>query len=168
MENENDDKISDLKSACQTTQQMYIHEAQLLWQRYNVLLVVNSMLLAMLGFVKLPFLSISISLAGIITCFLWYQITVRGFASTVQWARELENMEKSLPDSLKVFTRRRERISGSKRSWLSKNIFSVHKIAYCLIIIFFIMYVIFLLNAHSETANQIKTNHTDSPNGMKP
>lgn len=77
-----------------------ISESEILWNRYNALLVFNSLLLTSIGFVygnKFEFPSIilkSLPVFGLITCYLWFITTFRGFQWIKFWitsARKIED-----------------------------------------------------------------------------
>ena len=175
MENKNLNKESslysdrdDTKIAHQTVCTMYTHEAQLVWHRYNVLLVANSILLAIIGIISSKnslslIFSISLPVVGFVLCIIWHSMTKKGFAATVHWAWEAERIESSLPEIMRAFSNRRNRINGAsvtytvgnktrlvRNSWLSRHIFSIHRLSYAIIWLFGIIYLLFIFEGIKE------------------
>lgn len=82
-------------------------EGEILWNRYNALLVFNSLLITGIGFLykgddkgALPTLiAFSLPIAGLVSCYLWFIVTHRSFQWIKYWitsARKIE--EKYLID----------------------------------------------------------------------
>ena len=68
----------------ETAIELLIHEGSLTWNRYNVYLVANSVILASIGILESAnndtlVLSICLTTVGIILCIAWYLLTLRGF-----------------------------------------------------------------------------------------
>lgn len=128
-----------------------ISEGEILWNRYSALLVFNSILISAIGFsyqssIKLPSIIIlSLPIAGLFSCYLWFIVTLRGFQWTEHWiitARKIE--EKYLrDDNLEL-----DPISNGKNKrkevigWPNTRISS-----YILISIMVILYLLFLFYA---------------------
>lgn len=75
-------------------------ESEILWNRYNAMLVFNSLLITAIGFtyqpgIKLPANVIPfLPIAGLISCFMWFIVTLRGFQWIDHWiisARKIES-----------------------------------------------------------------------------
>ncbi|HUD20336.1 MAG TPA: hypothetical protein VMR81_07880 [Patescibacteria group bacterium] len=127
-----------------------ISESEILWNRYNALLVFNSILITAIGFsyqgnLNLPLLVVaSLPIAGLLSCYLWFIVTLRGFQWIKFWtvtARKIE--EKYLPDDNPILNpinngkNHREDVVG----WPKTQIAS-----YILILVTAILYLIFLAN----------------------
>ena len=101
MKNNNDEK-SNLLAAYQAAVDLKTYEGTLVWSRYGVMLTIHTGVIAVLGILNnnakvvssyeslvIPFMSI----IGLVFCYWWYIVTVRGFATNKYWtysARELE------------------------------------------------------------------------------
>ncbi|MEZ5943629.1 MAG: hypothetical protein R3C18_19720 [Planctomycetaceae bacterium] len=74
-----------LREAQSRVDTLLSHESNLVWTRYNVFLVANSMSIAAAGVLvdqPIPcFVQITLCICGLFTCALWYLLTVRGFAN---------------------------------------------------------------------------------------
>ncbi|MGB3477835.1 MAG: hypothetical protein WBB67_01600 [bacterium] len=88
---------------------LWTTDGQAVWSKFNAMLLANSILIASIGFFinsQQYFLSIYMSIAGLVLCLLWYFIIKRGFDYYKYWifsARELE--EKYLGKPLKIVSR---------------------------------------------------------------
>lgn len=78
---------------------MRIAESQIQWERYNAMLVVNTIFIALMGFTFDPKFKVPILVEqilpplGIVLCYLWIQMTKRGFMWVKFWtdlARTIE------------------------------------------------------------------------------
>src|SRR2546421_1733593 len=86
-------------------------ECQANWSRSNVMLVANSILIAVLSLAlinqrPLPLLVLYLSLLGLVLCATWFLLTKRGFNYLTYWvmsARELEELY--LADPVKTLSR---------------------------------------------------------------
>jgi len=128
-------------------------ESEILWSRYNALLVFNSILIADIGFTyKDPFPSIVITflpIAGLISCYLWFTMTLRGFQWIDHWidsAREIEeehllegadSKKVSQLDPIAKGNEKKNKIVGWPRTAGA---------SYVLILMIAILYVIFLIS----------------------
>jgi len=83
---------------------LYTSEGQIQWSRYNAMLIVNTIFIAVIGFAfdlspsqNLPFLikyALPFTpLLGIIICLLWYRMTERGFIWMKHWIQKANNLE---------------------------------------------------------------------------
>lgn len=79
---------------------MRIAESQIQWERYNAMLVVNTIFMTLIGLTLNPNSNVPILVKqilpplGIILCLLWLQMTKRGFMWTKFWtdlARTIED-----------------------------------------------------------------------------
>ncbi len=94
----NDPQIEDARVGYQAAVQLWTYEGEQNWARFNVMLVANSIIIAVLGLVitgAQPSLSASVvlSIVGLILCLTWFLITKRGFDYQKYYvlsARELE------------------------------------------------------------------------------
>ena len=87
------------------------YEGHMVWFRYSAMLVANSIVMAVIGYVisseqRLTLLLIGMPIAGLILCRIWLIINARGFDYFFYWlfsARELE--ENYLRDPVQTFSR---------------------------------------------------------------
>jgi len=91
--------------------QMWYYYGEVLWQKYNALLVANSIVIAAIGFVSIgqdtfSALSLILPVLGLILCATWFLIAVRGVAYHMYFmhsAREIE--EEYLANEVKSLAR---------------------------------------------------------------
>lgn len=102
------DKSIDLENArvkYQVAIDKNISESEIQWSRYNAILFFNSILIAAIGFVydnafvgNILFkesLALFLPLFGLIICFLWLQMTIRGFQWIDHWIGTARKIEKN-------------------------------------------------------------------------
>lgn len=142
----------------QTIVSLYLHEGDLLWQRFNMFLVAHSIFLSAIGLFltldkHIAIVDIFLPIIGVILCFFWLIITWRGYSSREHWTLHAEEIEKAMGNEINVFTKRKHRIMGKsikydlgkvkiekKIGFLFSKIFPIHKISYYVIIIFLLVY----------------------------
>jgi hypothetical protein len=79
---------------------LWTYEGQLIWARYNAMLVANSVVLAAIGLTvgdddASLALGAGLPIAGMVLCVLWWNLIVRGFDYYAYWilsAREIEEL----------------------------------------------------------------------------
>jgi hypothetical protein len=77
---------------------LWIAEGEQIWARFNAMLVVNSIIVAVIGFAlagqrMLPIITVSLPIAGLVVCAVWYVLMKRDFeyqAYLIYSAREIE------------------------------------------------------------------------------
>lgn len=92
------DSIETARSAYGAAISLMTYEGNLIWAKYNAMLVANSIILSAAGISATPKLdspwwSIGLALAGLLITVSWFLLTKRGFDNYVYWifsARELE------------------------------------------------------------------------------
>lgn len=147
----------------QVATNLWIYEGELLWSKFNALLVANSIVLASIGLAisapsSLMVFSTGMPVVGIVLCVLWFQLTNRSFGNYKYWifsAREIE--EKFLSDSVKIVSRGGDFADGKKVSLqigsqpkqlelnrLGKDL-RAEWASYVIIGLFLVMYVIILI-----------------------
>jgi len=108
----NQNRIENALLGYQVATNLEIYEGHMIWARFSAMLVANSIVIAVTGFIigqgqgPLPTFSIGMPIAGFILCFLWWIINERGFYYFEFWfcsARELEEMY--LKEPVKTFSR---------------------------------------------------------------
>ena len=90
---------------------MWSFEGEVNWSRSNVMLVANSIIIAVLSLAlinqrPLPVLILYLSILGLVLCTTWFLLTKRGFNYLTYWvmsARELEELY--LADPVKTLSR---------------------------------------------------------------
>ncbi len=135
----------------QTSIDKNVTEGEILWNRYNAMLVFNSILIAAIGLtfqptIKLPpIITVFLPIAGLISCYLWFITSLRGFQWIHFWiasARKIE--EEYLTDENEELNpiinalEHKSEIIGWPR---------VETASYFLIIIVGIIYILFLLKS---------------------
>ena len=87
------------KSQYEACVNMRIAEGQIQWERYNAMLVINTIFMGFVGFTfskefNIPnLIKLTLPFLGILLCLLWLQMTQRGFMWVIFWtnkAREIE------------------------------------------------------------------------------
>ena len=95
----NSDSAADkIKLGYEKAIELWIYEGQLIWARFNAMLIENTIVVTIIGFFvtkdPTPYLVTCIlSAAGIVLCMAWYIMMQRGFGYYKYWifsARELE------------------------------------------------------------------------------
>jgi len=121
-------------------------EGQIQWARFNAILVVNTIFLAIIGFTYnnnfLPVSRQMLAVLGIVLCFLWFQMTKRGF----MWirffttkARKIEEIENK-KYSVNPF------MEGYEHKQMSDEIFNTRNASFIIIGIFTAIYFFILLS----------------------
>ena len=88
----------DIRIKYQAAIDLFIHEGQVQWNRYNAMLVVNTALFGLITLSKgLPPILIFLSpIFGLILCNYWKGMTMRGFTWMSHWIIEANKLEKHL------------------------------------------------------------------------
>jgi hypothetical protein len=89
---------------------IWTFQGQMNWNRFNVILVANSVIIAVIsakrsGADPLPPLIVSLAILGIILCIAWVLITARGFAYLTYWFRCATELERHLGDGIRTTSR---------------------------------------------------------------
>jgi hypothetical protein len=150
--------IEKVRFGYQMITNLWFYEGNLLWSKFNALLVANSILLASLGLLikfESTFsksLSIWIPLAGIILCTLWFFLTKRGFEYYDYWISNARKIEEDYPnDFLPIVSRGHDFVEGKDKEmrmgFLARFI-KARKNSYVIIFLFFITHLIifFIIN----------------------
>jgi amino acid permease len=90
---------------------LWTYQGTLNWNRFNVMLVANSIILAVVGISftsqhPLPVFTILLPILGLVLCVAWFFLTVRGYDFQTYWAlsaRELE--ERYFANTIKTLAR---------------------------------------------------------------
>lgn len=167
MPNKKDDKLTLDKAIAKYNVAINknISESEVLWSRYNTMLVFNSILIAAIGLsyqdnIHLPYLiKIFLPIAGLITCYLWYSTTSRGFKWIEYWiiaARKFEEKKGLLKDDEIELN---PIVNGNEFRKEDKGWLRTENASKILILLIVIIYVIFLfyslgLNFSSKTFNR--------------
>ncbi len=159
----NQDKKGNARIGYQVAITLWAYEGQLVWSKFNAMLLANSIVLAVIGLAissqrELPMFTIGMPIAGLIFCVLWFLITKRGFDNYTYWilsARELE--EQHLTDVVKIVSRGGNVAEGKKikltingknkdyqMSWFGRLV-RVEWASYLVIAVFAVMYIIILI-----------------------
>jgi len=154
-------KKEDVRLGYQVATDLWAYEGQLLWSKFNAMLVANSIVLATIGLgisasSKLAIFTKGMPLAGLAFCLLWFLVTKRGFDNYIYWvlsARELE--EQYLSDAVKTVSRGGDLADGKKVHFKINNqtkeyqmsflgSFKVRQSSYLVIALFAAMYILIL------------------------
>jgi hypothetical protein len=108
----------DIRAGYQSAVDFWVHEGELIWARFNAMLVANTLMVTAIGFLltgskTLSFLTIALSFVGFLLCWMWILITQRGFDYFKYWiwsARELE--QKLSSGAVKTVSRGAEFAAG--------------------------------------------------------
>lgn len=77
----------------------HISEGNILWNRYNAILVFNTILITAIGLsyqdgVSLPpLVKIFLPIAGLVVCYIWFIVTLRGFQWIEFWITKARKIE---------------------------------------------------------------------------
>jgi len=127
---------------------MRIAESQIQWERYNAMLVVNTIFIGLIGFTfssdfNFPILVKQVlSPLGIVLCLLWFQMTKRGFMWTKFWtdlARTIEE-EHEIKNQINPF------VEGLIHKSRHETILKTANASYLVIFIFVSIYLIIFAN----------------------
>jgi len=119
-ESVNQPEIDNARIGYQVAVSLWIYEGELLWSKFNTLIVANSIILATTSLTMstsncLKVFSIGMPIVGITLCGLWFLLAKRGFSNHRYWilsARELE--ENFLRNSVKTISRGGDFRDGKK------------------------------------------------------
>lgn len=140
------------KAALDVAIQMYMYEGELIWSRFNSMLVANSVLVAIIGFSYLstaplassPVVTIGAPLAGIVVTVIWGYLTELGTSHLDNWLvarRELQEAFFHGDHAVHVLDRvaARARPSGKARR------FRAHHVQHVVTAVFLLLYSTFML-----------------------
>jgi hypothetical protein len=158
-------QIEDVRVGYQVAVSLWTYEGAQNWARFNVMLVANSITLALLGLVvtserPAPSISVVMSLVGLVLCSAWFLITKRGFDYQKYYvlsARELEehftssvirtvSRGGSFADGHLVTLEVGGKAKELQMSWWSRRA-SAGDISIFVIVLFAVVYVLALLQA---------------------
>jgi hypothetical protein len=94
----------------QVAMNLWTFQGQINWNRFNVMLVANSVIVAVIGSMlsggnPLPSLIISLAVLGFVLCIVWVLLTARGFGYLSYWFLCAVELEKQLGGDVKIFSR---------------------------------------------------------------
>lgn len=92
------EKLENARMKYQIAIDKNISESDILWSRFNAMLTFNGIFIALIGFIykedlNMPILPSLLPILGLMTCYLWYSVTYRGFRWIEFWivrARRIE------------------------------------------------------------------------------
>jgi len=131
--------------AFETIRQLYAYEGNLVWGRYNAMLVANGILVAAIGLFwtnEKPLMAALLIGAGLMVCVVWCQLTRIGFRMQREYLTWAEEFETHKAEAERIFTRAANVCHGS---------FGVNRCAGLIIGLFVIIYVcaaVLLLSSH--------------------
>ena len=162
-ESDNQNKKENARIGYQVATTLWTYEGQLVWSKFNAMLVANSIVLAVIGLAissqhELPVFTIGMPIAGLIFCAMWFLVTKRGFDNYIYWilsARELE--EQHLTDVVKTVSRGGDFADGKEiqltingktkkhqMSWFGR-LLRVEWASYLVIAVFAVIYIIIFI-----------------------
>ncbi len=97
----------------QTAVQLWIYEGELIWSKFNAMLVANSIVIGILGiaissndFIVPKYYIIGLVAVGIVLCLAWYQLMKRGYDTLIYWIFSASEIESNhLNPTIKTFQR---------------------------------------------------------------
>lgn len=112
--------VDDARIAYQTAISLWVYEGNLIWSKFNAMLVANSIVLAVVGFAQSSTVlshavKTALPVVGTLLCLFWLHLTKRGFDYCVYWivsARELE--EKYFSAEVRTVSRGGRFANGSR------------------------------------------------------
>ena len=123
-------------------------EAQIQWERFNAMLVVNTIFMTLLGlsFVNEnkipPIIRHMLPILGIFLCILWNRMTGRGFMWTKFWITKARNIEEKFGSNNQI----NPIIDGYKYHLQHEETFNTRQASSLIIWIFIIIYLIIFMN----------------------
>jgi len=137
---------------------LWTYEGEQVWNRSNVMLVANSIVVAVIGLVitsqrPVPVLTVVLPITGLILCAVWFLLMKRGFDYSVYYvlsARELK--EQYLADPVKTVSRGGDFASGkvvtleiggasiTRRMSIWSRLLRAERASYIVIIVFAVLY----------------------------
>lgn len=144
---------------------LWAHAGEEVWARFNVMLVANSIIIAVIGFAMtgqraVPAITVLLPVIGIVLCALWFVMMRRAFDYQdyfILSARELE--EKYLVDPVRTLSRGAAFSDGkpvslevagasvTRRMSLCSRLMRAKKASYVVVITFVVVYLVMLLQA---------------------
>ena len=127
---------------------MRIAESQIQWERYNAILVVNTIFLALIGFTFNSNSVVPIVVKqilpplGIILCWLWFQVTKRGFMWTKFWTDLARTIEEKNGEKNQINPFMEGLIHKAK----NETIINTQIASYLIIYIFISIYTVIFIN----------------------
>lgn len=151
----------DLRAAYQNATALWVYEGNLVWSKFNAMLVANSVVAAVIGFAVGSAAQEALPRAmcglGLVLCGLWFVLTKRGFDNYAYWIFSARELEGYLGDQVVVVSRGGTFADGDevtipietrsrdlRVSWISRQ-FTASWIAYLVILVFAAIYIVFLL-----------------------
>lgn len=145
MNNLDSDRLENIRTKYQNAITLKDSESQIQWNRYNAILVINTILLGLIGlnyssntdlcYIFGDFLQY-MPLVGILICILWFIVTWKGFKWSQFWIEEANKLEKDLVGGINPIQE-----GAIRRSKYLKTEYA----AYIIIVIFLLIYVYLLL-----------------------
>ena len=155
--------VENARIGYQTAIELWAHSGDEVWARFNVMLVANSIIIAIIGFLltadQIPIaIAIILPIVGIILCILWVIMMKRGFDYQLYYllaARELEEMY--LLEPIQTISRGGIYASGEeiyltldgKKSSFRMSFWSrflrAHIASYLVVILFILVYISLLV-----------------------
>jgi hypothetical protein len=144
-----------------------ISESEILWNRYSTILIFNSILITAIGLsyqdnIVLPGqIKIFLPIAGLLTCFIWWFITWRGFYWIDHWidcAREIEDKYLKKSSDNEKNQSWNPVLYGYEKS-KNRKIVNTNNAAYLLILLMAVTYALFLIFP-SSSYSRIKNKKT--------
>ena len=158
-----DSEIEDIRLGYQAAIDLLVYEGELIWARFNAMLVANTIIITIIGFSisssrPLSVILVGMPILGMVLCGMWFFLTKRGFDYYKYWvfsARELE--ERLGSNFVRTVSRGAEFSSGRpvlfklkggdvsfQMSWAARRA-DVQRISLLSLVMFFLIYVIYLI-----------------------
>ncbi len=135
------------KSEYEISVNMRISESQIQWERFNAMLVINTILIGFIGFTystefKIPiFIQLFLSPMGIVLSLLWMRMTNRGFMWTKFWTDEARIIEeKNKEQIIKPFK------EGKIHKETNEVLVNTQLASKIIIYMFIVFYLLFFIN----------------------
>jgi len=140
---------------------LWIAEGEQIWTRFNAMLVVNSIIVAVIGFVlagqrMLPVITVGLPIAGLIVCAVWFILMKRDFEYQSYLIHSAREVEERYLNPIKTVSRGGAFVRGepvelvisgaSVKRRMSKiaRLFRDRTVAYIVILVFVILYIAML------------------------
>ena len=150
----------DARLAYETAVSLAIYEGELIWARFNAMLLVNSIIAGAIGFVvndrqgqTLGSISFGLTIVGMVLCIFWTCLITRGFRFYRYWIFSARELESRTNPALKILSRLSDFSSGQpvkfnldgqehilRMDW-SARLMTAQQVSLATVAIFFIMYL---------------------------
>jgi hypothetical protein len=116
------EEMENVRIGYQVAVNLWWYLGDLVWAKYNAMLVVNGIVAAAIGIgltsqQPAPILTIGLSVVGLVLCVLWFQLVELGFGLFVPYIAAARELEEKYLDRVKVVSRGTEVVQGKSMNY---------------------------------------------------